>query len=268
LIAINVDPVAFKIGVPLYWSGIIVTLAGAALLLWMIWHRKQIPGLSLNRLLNVALVALVSAVVLGRLFYVLENRDFYIENPGRILGVSGLRMWGALLGLALSVAIYSKLKNIPVLPVLDLLVPGLLLFQIIYRFNCTIYGCCYGIPTSLPWGVIYTRPESPAYLASLDLPLGMGLHPVVVYEIVFCLIVLGVMFYLRKRIKPEGSLFLLFIVLYAGWRLSTDFLRAGTPLVFGLQQSQVFSILALVVAIPLLVYRITKTQRLKRSSNM
>jgi phosphatidylglycerol:prolipoprotein diacylglycerol transferase len=258
LIQINVEPVALNIGIPLYWNGIIVTLAAAALLLWMVWHRKQIPGLSLGLLLNETLVALFSAVILGRLFYVLENRDFYIENPGRILSLSGLRMWGVLLGVTLSVSIYNKIKKIPVLPFLDLMVPGLLLFQIIYRVNCTIYGCCYGLPTSLPWSVIYTRPNSPAYLAGLNLPPGMGQHPVVVYEIIYCLIVLAVMLYLRRRLKPAGSLFLLFIILYAGWRFSSDFLRAGAPLVFGLQQSQVISALVLVVAIPLLVYHMKK----------
>jgi phosphatidylglycerol---prolipoprotein diacylglyceryl transferase len=264
LIEINVEPVALNIGIPLYWNGLIVTLAGVALLFWMIWHRKQIPGLSLNRVFNQVIIGLFFAVFFGRLFYILENRNFYIENPGRILSISGLRMWGVLLGFTLSVAIYNKIKKIPVLPALDLMVPGLLLFQAIYRVNCTIYGCCYGIPTSLPWSVIYTRPESPAYNASLNLPAGMGLHPVTVYEIIFCLIVFAVMLYLRRRLKPDGSLFLLFVILYAGWRLGIDFLRTGTPLIVGLQQSQVFSILALVISIPLLVYRVKKAHVLRK----
>jgi phosphatidylglycerol---prolipoprotein diacylglyceryl transferase len=225
----------------------------------MVWHRKQIPGLSLNLLLNEALVALVSAALLGRLFYILENRDFYADNPARILSLSGMRMWGALLGLTLAVAIYNRLKKMPVLPILDLMVPGMLLFQIIYRVNCTIYGCCYGTPTSLPWGVLYTRPDSPAFTASLNLPPGVGLHPVTVYEIIFCLIVLAVMLNLRRILKPEGSLFLLFIIFYAGWRFGGDFMRAGTPLVFGLQQSQVISFLVLAVSIPLLVYHMKKS---------
>jgi phosphatidylglycerol---prolipoprotein diacylglyceryl transferase len=90
---------------------------------------------------------------------------------------------------------------------------------------------------------------------------GMGLHPVTVYEIIFCLIVLAVMLSLRRRFKPEGSLFLLFVILYAGWRLGIDFLRAGKPLIAGLQQSQVFSIIALAASIPLLVYNMSKKSR-------
>jgi phosphatidylglycerol---prolipoprotein diacylglyceryl transferase len=174
LIQINVDPVALHTGVPIYWSGLIITASGAALLFWMIWNRKQIPGLTLNRVLNQALIALVFATLFGRLFYITEHWRFYSNNPGQMLSFSGLRMWGALLGFTLSISVYNKIKKIPVLPVLDLMVPGLLLFQIIYRISCTIYGCCYGIATSLPWSVVYTRPESPAYNASLDLPPGDG----------------------------------------------------------------------------------------------
>ena len=258
MIKISIAPIALHLGVSIYWGGLIVTLSGVAFFLWMFYHQKQIPGLTFNVLLNEAIIAMVAAVILGKLFYVIENRDFYKAHPGLILSLSGFRMWGALLGFTLSVSIYNKIKKIPVLRVLDLMVPGLLMFQAIYRINCTIRGCCYGIPTTSSWSVIYTRPDSPAYNASLNLPPGMGLYPVSFYEIIFCLIVLAVILKLRKRIKPEGSLFLLFIILYAAWRLTTDFLRAGTPFIAGLQQAQFISAVALVVAIPLLVYTLKK----------
>jgi phosphatidylglycerol---prolipoprotein diacylglyceryl transferase len=258
LIKIDIAPLALHLGISVYWGGLLVTLSGLAFFLWVFYHRKQIPGLSFNVLLNEAFIAMVSAVILGKLFYVIENRDFYQANPGQIWSFSGFRMWGALLGFTLSVSIYNKIKKIPVLRVLDLMVPGLLMFQAIYRINCLIRGCCYGIPTSLPWSVVYTRPESPAYYAGLNLPPGMGLHPVSFYEIIYCLIVLTVILRLRGKIKPEGSLFLLFVILYAAWRLITDFLRAGTPFIAGLQQAQFVSALALIVAIPLLVYTLKK----------
>ena len=254
MIEINIDPLALNVGISLYWSGIVLVLAGAVLLSWIVWQRKNIPGLSVNLVLNEAIVALVFMVLMARLFHIIENLDLYIADPSRILAFSGLRMWGAIAGATLGVAVYSKIKNIPVGRFLDLSVPGLLLFQAIYRISCLIQGCCHGTPTSLPWGVIYTRPDSPAYLASLNLPVGIGLHPVPVYEIVFCLIFFAVILKLRSRLKPAGSLFLLFISLYAVWRLSTDFLRDGTPFIAGLTQAQLISILVLVTAIPLLLH--------------
>jgi phosphatidylglycerol:prolipoprotein diacylglycerol transferase len=78
---------------------------------------------------------------------------------------------------------------------------------------------------------------------------------VVVYEIIFNLIVFGVLLKLRGRLKPDGSLFLVYLGLYSLWRLGSDFLRTGTPFLFGLHQAQVIGIIVLAIAIPLLIYR-------------
>jgi phosphatidylglycerol:prolipoprotein diacylglycerol transferase len=78
---------------------------------------------------------------------------------------------------------------------------------------------------------------------------------VVVYEIIFNLIAFGILLMLRKKLKPDGSLFLVYLSLYAVWRIGGDFLREGTDFLFGLHQAQVISIIVLLVAVPLLVLR-------------
>jgi phosphatidylglycerol:prolipoprotein diacylglycerol transferase len=60
---------------------------------------------------------------------------------------------------------------------------------------------------------------------------------------------------LRKKLRPDGSLFLVYLSLYAAWRIGSDFLRSGTDFLFGLHQAQVISIIVLVVTIPLMVWR-------------
>lgn len=130
----------------------------------------------------------------------------------------------------------------------DLVAPGVILAQAIGRVGCTINGCCYGIPTALPWGVVYTNPDSFA-------PLGVAIHPTQVYELIFCLIVFVVLIKLRGRFKPDGSLFFIYLSLYSLWRIGIDFLRAGTPFLFGLHQAQVIGIIVLAITIPLLAYR-------------
>jgi phosphatidylglycerol:prolipoprotein diacylglycerol transferase len=83
----------------------------------------------------------------------------------------------------------------------------------------------------------------------------MGLHPTQPYEIVFLLIVFGVLFWLRKRFQPEGSLFLIYLSLYSMWRLGLGFLRDGTDFLFGLHQAQVIGIVVLLIVVPILVLR-------------
>jgi len=124
------------------------------------------------------------------------------------------------------------------------------LAQAVGRVGCTINGCCYGkeAPAWLPWSVVYTHPESYA-------PLGVALHPTQIYELIFCLIVFGVLLKLRGRFKPEGSLFLIYLSIYSLWRVGISYLRDGTPFLFGLHQAQVIALIVLAIAVPILAYR-------------
>jgi len=174
-----------------------------------------------------------------------------MQNPGQIIGGSGLTIWGAVLGAALGVWIYSRFSKISFGHLADVIAPGIILAQAIGRVGCTILGDDYGLPTTLPWGFVYTSPNSPANQA-------MGLtptHPVVTYEIIYDLIVMGILLILRKKLKPDGSLFLVYLALYSAWRIGSDFLRTGTDFLFGLHQAQIIGIIVLIIAVVLMAWR-------------
>jgi phosphatidylglycerol:prolipoprotein diacylglycerol transferase len=78
---------------------------------------------------------------------------------------------------------------------------------------------------------------------------------VVTYEIIFNLIVFGTLLMLRKKLRPDGSLFLVYLSLYAIWRIGSDFLREGTDFLFGLHEAQIISVIVLLVTVPLMVWR-------------
>jgi phosphatidylglycerol:prolipoprotein diacylglycerol transferase len=257
LITIGVNPVAFTIGdISVRWYGVMVALAVVVLILWMVWRIRRGADISYDSLLTVALVAIPSGIIISRLLHVIDLWGFYMANPGLLLGFGGLTIWGAILGATLGIWIYSRFSDFKFGYFMDLITPGILLAQVIGRVGCTINGCCYGKATSLPWGVVYTHPDSYGLKASLDaLSNGMGLHPTQPYEIVFLLIVFGVLFWLRKRFQPEGSLFLIYLSLYSMWRLGLGFLRDGTDFLFGLHQAQVIGIVVLLIVVPILVLR-------------
>jgi phosphatidylglycerol:prolipoprotein diacylglycerol transferase len=255
LITISISPIAFTIGsLSVRWYGVMIALGVLVLVLWMLREVKRGARLSYDTVVTAALVGIPSGIIVSRLLYLID-RWVYAGSPGPIWGLEGLTIWGAVLGATLGVWIYSRFSKFRFGYFTDLVVLPLILAQAIGRVGCTINGCCYGLPTTLPWGVVYTDPQSYGYAASLSLPQGMGLHPTQVYEIVFLLIIFGVLFPLRKRFQPEGSLFLIYLSLYSAWRLGIDFLRAGTPFLFGLHQAQVISIIILLIAIPTLVLR-------------
>jgi phosphatidylglycerol:prolipoprotein diacylglycerol transferase len=60
---------------------------------------------------------------------------------------------------------------------------------------------------------------------------------------------------LRKRLKPDGSLFLVYLALYSVWRFGIDFIREGTPFLFGLHEAQVISIIVFFIAAGLMIWR-------------
>jgi phosphatidylglycerol:prolipoprotein diacylglycerol transferase len=256
LITISINPIAFTIGgASVRWYGIMVALAVAVVVLWTLWAVKREAKLSYETVITAALVGIPSGIIFSKLLHVIDMWDYYTANPGLIWGFAGLAIWGAVLGATLGVWIYSKFRNLQFGYLVDLVAPGIILAQAVGRVGCTINGCCYGVPTSLPWGVIYTHPESYGYAASLALPEGMGLHPTQVYEIIFCLIVFVVLLRLRGHFKPDGSLFLIYLSAYSLWRIGIDFLREGTSFLFGLHQAQVIGIVVLLIAVPIMVMR-------------
>jgi phosphatidylglycerol:prolipoprotein diacylglycerol transferase len=262
MITISIDPVAFYLGpIEVRWYGIIVALAVLSLALWM-WrqitaNKDRIPPVDPI----IAVPAVASGFGMARLFHVIDGWDYYSQNLGAIFGGAGLSVFGGIVGVSLFFWIYSRKRHYPFWFIADLAAPGTLLAQAIGRVACTINGCCFGLscalaaPSWLPWGIIYTHPNSYA-------PLGVALIPVTVYEIIFNMALFGILLKLRGRLKPDGALFMLYLAAYSAWRIGSGFLRVGTPYLFGLTAAQYISIAVLAFAISALVLmmRRAKTQ--------
>jgi phosphatidylglycerol:prolipoprotein diacylglycerol transferase len=254
MIFVNIDPIAFHIGsFAIGWYGIMVALAVLTIVLWLIlWARKD-PRITVNTAINAAIVGIPSGVIFSRLLHVIDNWSYYWQNPGRIIGGEGLSIWGAVLGAALGMWIYSRFTKHSFAHIADVLAPGIILAQAVGRVGCTILGDDTGLPTSLPWGFVYTSPNSPSYAMGLT-----PTHPVVTYEIFYCLLVFGILMYLRKKLQPDGSLFAVYLALYSVWRIGSDFLREGTNFFLGLHQAQIIGIIVLVACVIILIVRHTR----------
>jgi phosphatidylglycerol:prolipoprotein diacylglycerol transferase len=231
---------------------------------WAVWQsRKKGAKFTGDEALMAAIIGIPSGVIFSKLLHVIDNivvakfhPDLaasgavidYTQFPLQIFSGGGLTIEGAVLGAALGIWIYSKFTKFRFGSFVDAIAPAIILAQAVGRVGCLINGCCYGIPTSLPWGIVYTNPNSYA-------PLGIATQPVVGYEIIFDLIVFGILLSLRGKFKPAGSLFMIYLSFYAVWRIGSDFLRNGNPFLFNLHQAQVVGIIILLITIPLLAIR-------------
>ena len=249
MITIGINPIAFTLGsFEVRWYGIFVALAIAVVVLWAAKEVRRGAKLTYETVITAALVGIPSGVVFARLIHVIDDWSFYSQNPGLIIGGGGLTAYGGVLGAALGIWVYSRFSRFKFGYFADMVAPGIILSQAVGRVGCLINGCCYGLETLLPWGIVYTHPES-------FCPVGVEVHPTQAYEILWNLLVFAILLKLRGRFKPDGSLFLIYLSLYSVWRLGTDFLREGEVFLFGLHQAQVIAIIVLLIAIPLLALR-------------
>jgi phosphatidylglycerol:prolipoprotein diacylglycerol transferase len=257
------SPVAFRIGeLEVRWYGIFLALAVLWLIFWAWLQVRRGAKIPFDTVLTLAMVGIPSGIIFARLLHVLDEiviaaqqgaTSGYITNPASIIGGEGLTAWGAVVGASLGIWIYCKIAKIKIGYLFDMLAPGIIMAQAIGRIGCLFNGCCYGTPTSVPWAFLYTSPDSiaPHYPT----------HPTVVYEIIFNVIVFGVLYKLRGKFKPDGALYVLYLSLYSAWRIGIDFLRDGTDFLIGLHQAQFIGVLILVVAVPWMIVKMRPAKR-------
>ena len=257
MITININPVAFSLGAfDVRWYGIMVALAVVAVIVISLLEARRV-GLAEEHIYSVGLWAIIGGIIVSRLLHVIDKWNYYMANPAQIIGFEGLTVYGAVLGALLAVLIYCWVKKISFWLIGDVIAPGAILGQAIGRIGCFINGCCYGLPTSLPWGVVYTNPGS---YCQFDGPV----QPTQIYHLIWNLIGFGILWSLRRQLKPQGSLFLLYLALYAAGDLSIRFARVGEPfrsgMFFNMQQAQLIGIVILVVTVPWLIVRMLRAR--------
>jgi len=251
MITIGISPIAFSIGgFELHWYGIMVVLAIIGIVLIASREAKRV-GISTEVIYSLAIWAVVSGLVVSRLIHIIDQWDYYMAHPRQIIAFEGLTIYGAILGVLLAVIIYCWVRKLSFWQLGDIISPGAVVGQAIGRVGCILNGCCYGLPTNLPWSVIYTSPDSYA-------PLHIAIHPTQIYLFLWNLVVFTILWQLRKRLKPVGSLFLLYLALYALGDFSIRFLREGEPFLFGFQQAQIIGLAILVVTVPWLIIRMRR----------
>lgn len=257
MIKIGIDPIIFSIGsFVVRWYGLMIDIAVITVVVWALHAVQKSARLTYDTVLNAALVGVPSGLVFSRLLHIIDQWQYFASRPlSGLLSGDGLTIYGAVLGAVLGLWVYSKWSKFQFGYLADILAPATILGQAIGRVGCIINGCCYGLVTDLPWSILYTNKNSYGYYASSNLPEGIGLHPSVIYELFWDLIVLGILLKIGKRFKPSGALFAIYLALYAFGRLFIDFTRDGTSFLFGLHQAQILSIVVMLIMVPWLLFR-------------
>jgi len=190
---------------------------------WLGLREARRLGLDEDKVVNVILVTLIASILGARALYVIEHLQEFRREWGTVLALwqGGLTLYGGLVAGAFVGLVAAQRMGLPRWLVADALTPSLALGTMFGRIGCFLNGCCYGRPTTLPWGVKFPH-DSFASLEFGDTPV----HPSQLYNAAVGLALFVVLWMLRPRFKVPGVLFWTFVVLFALVRIPIDFTRA------------------------------------------
>jgi len=220
----------FEVGPFTFHFYALCIIAGVSVAIWLGDKRLRSINSSYRGLVGeVALVAVPSGVIGGRLYHVITTPDLYFGTGGKVLDAfkiweGGLGIWGAIsLG---GVGAWLRFRTIRApkpsfLLFMDALAPGILFAQAIGRFGNWFNGELFGRPLNAPWALeipLYLRPDGYERYATF--------HPTFAYEALWCSLLALVLLRLPRwrAIKP-GQLFSLYVLGYCVGRFAIEYLR-------------------------------------------
>ena len=241
-------PTLFHIGpVAVHSYGTLLMLGFIAGILLCGRQAKRL-GLPGELAVDLGLWALVGSIIGARVVFVALNWGGFALRPQEAFFVwetGGLSFHGGLLGGVVAALLLARRRRVPFWSLADMAAPGIALGYGIARFGCFFNGCCYGAPTSLPWGVQFPiYPDSPITTEPS--------HPTQIYSALGSFVILAVLLWARARLPVRGQLFLLYLALYSILRSLVEVLRrdyTAQRAFDGITQAQVLSAIVFVAAV-------------------
>ncbi len=238
------------------WHGVFTAIGILVGVQLSLWAARRV-GYDEDDAYTLALVGVVGGIAGARAMFVAEHWTYYGQNMGDILAIAegGISVWGAVLGGVLAGLLLAWWRGYEIRKGLDIASFGLITGMAIGRLGDLVNGEHLARVTNLPWAVIYTHPDSPAFAHSLTVG---AHHPATTYEMLGDLVILGALFFcmfgpLRRRL---GLTFFVFLVGYSVMRFAVTYLRVDSAetILPGMRVPQMVSLLVVLFAIPPIIY--------------
>lgn len=240
--------------ITIYTYGLMV---GIAVVIGIYFAKLQAVKKNINPdlIYDLSLYLIIGSLIGARVYYLLFFDPFsFIKDPISIIKIwqGGLAIHGAILGGVLAGILFAKKRKISFWVLGDLIAPSLILGQAIGRIGCFLNGCCFGVPTESKFGIRFPSGSLADFAYN-----GLAVHPTQLYEVTLNIIAFGFLFALRRKIKFEGGLFLLYLMMYGCIRLVVSSLRGDSMLIWdtNIKIAQIISGIIFIVGLVVFIKR-------------
>lgn len=265
-------PELFRIGsFPINTYGVFLALAFLCAILIAVKLAAR-DGLPREKIYDLCLWMLLSALI-GSKILMLFTEPEYRDHPLQLLSLDFLRsggvFYGGLIGAILTGYFLMRRYKLPWWKTADACAPGIAIGNFFGRQGCFAAGCCWGKPTTLPWGVKFTELGHEI----TGVPTDAYLHPTQLYESFAMLLVFFFLLWLHKYRRFSGQVILSYALLYSVIRFGIEFLRDdprgdvfGLTTLTGLSTSQIISIIVGTGALVLMLVRWRRNSAVSKAS--
>jgi len=254
-------PEIFHIGsFPINTYGVFLAIAFLCAILISVKLAAR-DGLPRERIYDLCLWMLLASLIGSKVLMFFTEPE-YRDHPAQLLSLDFLRsggvFYGGLIGAVLMGYYLIKRYKLPWWKTADACAPGIAIGSFFGRQGCFAAGCCWGKPTTLPWGVKFTELGHEI----TGVPTDTYLHPTQLYESFAMLLVFFFLLWLHKHKRFSGQVILVYALLYSSVRFAIEFVRddprgdiLGLTTLTHLSTSQMISLIVGIGAAVLLVIR-------------
>ena len=256
------EKVALDLGpIQIYWYSIFIFI-GMLVACFLIYKEAKKRDIEEDFLVNLTFNTIIIGIIGARLYYVLFNLSYYLDNPVEIFQIwnGGLAIHGGIIAGLLFIIYYCKKHEVNLWKMLDIIVVGLIIAQAIGRWGNFFNSEAYGpITTS-------------AHLKSLGIPqfiidgmyiLGEYRQPTFFYESVWCLFGFLAMLIIRQyKYLKIGQLTSFYLIWYGIIRFMIEAMRTDSLMLGPLKMAQLVSLVFIVSGIIVFI-KSTKTNQKK-----
>jgi len=253
------NPILISIGgFEIHWYSVLILVAIVVAGTFIIAESRRF-GIPKNFITNMMFWTILFAIVGARIYYVLFNLDYYLQNPVEILEIwkGGLAIHGGIIMGAITVAIYCKKYKVTILRMFDIIAPFLLLAQAIGRWGNFFNSEAYGTATTLE--ALQNMKIIPNFVIEGMNIGGVYYTPTFYYECLWCLLGFVILLIVRSlKYTHIGQTSGLYFVWYSVGRFVIEGMRLDSLMVGDLKMAQIMSIALGIVGLVMILAQAKK----------